>query len=188
MSTAAPPRGAGAAPRLAPVTVIGAVVEAALLWRFGWSAPLAAYLVFGVAATAVSASDLACRRVPNRATAPALVAGIVLLGVASAHSGQWWSLARAGIATVALAAFYLALGLASRGGMGMGDVKWAGVVGLYCGWLGWRAVFGATLLAFVAAALFVLICRLATVGTRRRTVPMAPFMSAGALAVIVLSR
>jgi prepilin signal peptidase PulO-like enzyme (type II secretory pathway) len=61
-------------------------------------------------------------------------------------------------------------------------------VGLYCGWLGWPAVFNATLLAFVAAALFVLICRLATVGTRRRTMPMAPFMAVGALAVIVLSR
>lgn len=33
---------------------------------------------------------------------------------------------------------------------------------------------------------FDLICRLATVGTRRRTVPMAPFMAASALAVIVL--
>ena len=186
MSTAAPPRGVGAAPRLAAVTAIGAVVEATLFWRFGWSDALAAYLVFGVAATAVSASDLACRRVPDRVTGPALVAGMALLGVASAHSGQWWPIARAGIATAALGAFYLALGLASRGGMGMGDVKWAGVVGLYCGWLGWPAVFGATLLAFVAAALFVLICRLATVETRRPTIPLAPFMAVGALAAIVL--
>ena len=188
MSAAAPLHGVGAAPRLAAVTAIGAAVEATLSWRFGWSDALAAYLVFGVAATAVSASDVACRRVPNRVTAPAFVAGIVLLAVGSAHSGQWWPLVRAGIATAALAVFYLALGLASRGGMCMGDVKWAAVVGLYCGWLGWPAVFNATLLAFVAAALFVLICRLATVGTRRRTVPMAPFMAVGALTVIVLSR
>lgn len=45
MSTAAPLHGAGIAPRLAAVTAAGAVVEATLFWRFGWSAALAAYLV-----------------------------------------------------------------------------------------------------------------------------------------------
>ena len=176
------------AARFAATGGLGAAVEAIILWRFGWSPPLGAYLVLGAAATAVSATDLAQRRVPNRAVLAALVPGAALLALASGLEATWWPLARAGIATVVLACFYLALGLVFPSGMGMGDVKWAGVVGLYCGWLGWRAVFGATLLAFVAAALVVLICRLATVGARRRTVPMAPFMSVGALAVILVAR
>ena len=188
MSAAAALPRAATAPRLAAVTVIGAVVEATLFWRFAWSAALAAYLVFGVAATAVSASDLACRRVPNRVTAPAFVAGIVLLAVASAHSGQWRPLARAGIATVALGAFYLALGLASRGGMGMGDVKWAAVTGLFLGWISWPAVATATLLVFAGAALFVVVRHVAAPGRRQSVLAMAPFMAAGALAAILVVR
>ncbi|MHB1555804.1 MAG: hypothetical protein ACYCZP_18050, partial [Acidimicrobiales bacterium] len=60
--------------RIAATGAVAAAVEAAILWRFGWSPPLGAYLVFGAAATAVSATDLAQRRVPNRAVLAALVA------------------------------------------------------------------------------------------------------------------
>lgn len=187
MSTAASLRGVGSRPRLAAVAV-GAAVEAALAWRFGWSVTLPAYLVFGAAATAVSVSDLACRLVPDRVTAPAFLAGVVLLAVASAHSGQWWPLARAGIAMAVLAAFYLALGLWAKGGMGLGDVKWAAVVGLYCGWLGWPAIFDATLFAFGAAALVILARHRLDPVARRAVLPMAPFMAAGALAAILLNR
>ncbi|MHB1930578.1 MAG: prepilin peptidase [Acidimicrobiales bacterium] len=136
----------------------------------------------------MSATDLAARRVPNRAVLPGLVAALVLLGVASAISGAWWPLARAGIAMVVLAGFYLALGLAFPSGMGMGDVKWAAVVGLLLGWLGWPAVATGTLLAFAAAALGGLLLRLATSRRGRLVLPMAPFMTAGALVAVLALR
>lgn len=188
MSNAVTLPGAGTPLRLVATAVVGAGVEAALCWRFGWSPALPAYLVFGASATVVSAADLATRRVPNRVTVPACIAGAALLAVASEHSGRWWPSGRGAIAMVVLAAFYLVLGLASSGGMGMGDVKWAGVVGLYCGWLGWPAVFDATLLAFVAAALVVGARRLVAPSHRRTVLPMVPFMAAGALAAVLLAR
>ncbi|MGH9099502.1 MAG: prepilin peptidase [Acidimicrobiales bacterium] len=188
MSTASSLRGVDSPARLAATVVVGAGVEAALAWRFGWSVALPAYLVFGAVATAVSATDLAARRVPDRVTAPALLGGAVLLAVASAHSGKWWPLGRAGIAMAVLGCFYLALGLVSKGGMGMGDVKWAGVVGLYCGWLGWPAPLDATLLAFAAAALVVIARRACAPNGDRRVLPMAPFMAAGALLAVLLAR
>jgi hypothetical protein len=120
--------------RLAGAVVAAVAVDAALAWRLGANPALPAYLAFGAAAGVVSVSDLVARRVPNRVTAPLYGAGITLLPVASAASGQWWPLARAGIAMAALDSFYLLLGLAFAGGMGMGDVKWAGAVGLFCGW------------------------------------------------------
>ncbi|HMA46261.1 MAG TPA: prepilin peptidase, partial [Frankiaceae bacterium] len=71
-------------------------------------------------------------------------------------------------------------------GMGYGDVKLAGLLGLTLGWLGW----GAVLLGLVAgvgcgglAALGVLALRRAQ---RRTRIPYGPFLLAGALAGALL--
>ena len=174
-----------------PIAATGAVaaaVEAATVWRFGWSPPLGAYLVFGAAATAVSATDIALRRVPNRAVLAALLPGAALLALASGLDATWWPLARAGIAMVVLAGFYLALALAFPSGMGMGDVKWAAVTGLFLGWISWPAVATGTLLSFAGAALFVTVRYVAAPGCRRAVLAMAPFMAAGALVAILVVR
>ena len=174
--------------RIAATGAVAAVVEAAILWRFGWSPRLGAYLVFGATATAVSATDLAARRVPNRAVLVALVPGAALLTLASGLDATWWPLARAAIAMVVLAGFYLTLGLAFPSGMGMGDVKWAAVTGLFLGWISWPAVATATMVTFAGAALFVTVRHVAAPGCRRAVLAMAPFMAAGALAAILVVR
>jgi leader peptidase (prepilin peptidase)/N-methyltransferase len=173
--------------RIAVACALGAVIEAAMAWRFGWSAELPAYLAFGAVAATVTVTDLAARRIPNRVVAPAYIAGLALLVGASAGAGPWWPLARAAIGAVLLAGFYLALGLAFPAGMGLGDVKWAGLIGLYLGYLGWTTLPAATLVAFVAAAMFLVTGRAARWG-RQLVLPMAPFMTAGALAAVLTTR
>jgi prepilin signal peptidase PulO-like enzyme (type II secretory pathway) len=69
---------------------------------------------------------------------------------------------------------------------GPGDVKWAGVLGPYLGRLDWSALVIGTLLAFLAAGVALLVARL--VGRRRSSLPMAPFMTFGALAAILATR
>ena len=174
--------------RIAATGAVAAAVEAATVWRFGWSPPLGAYLVFGATATAVSATDLALRRIPNRAVLAALLPGAVLLAFASGFDAAWWPLVRAAIAMVVLASFYLALGLAFPSGMGMGDVKWAAVTGLFLGWISWPAVATATMVAFAGAALFVTVRHVAAPVCRRAVLAMAPFMAAGALVAILVVR
>lgn len=97
--------------RAAATVTAGLVIEAAVIWRFGWSAPLTAYSGLAVIGAVVSATDLAARRIPNPVVLSAYPITAVLIVLASAPSGLWWPLARAGIATAGLAAFYLALGL-----------------------------------------------------------------------------
>lgn len=70
----------------------------------------------------------------------------------------------------------------------MGDAKWAAVVGLVLGYLGWAAVADGTLLGFAAAALFVLARRLAGVRLGGAAVPMAPFTVTGALVAVLAAR
>ena len=172
--------------RIVGTVAAGLVIEAAVVWRFGWSAPLAAYSCLAVIGAVVSATDLAARRIPNLIVVPAYPITAVFLAVASTPSGLWWSLARASIAAAGLAAFYLALGLAFPAGMGLGDVKWAGVLGAYLGWLGWSPVVSGTLIAFLAAAVVVLAA--GVVGRRQAGLPMAPFMTLGAIGAVLAAR
>ena len=172
--------------RIAGTVLAGMVIEAAMAWRFGWSPPLAAYSYLALTGAVVSATDLAARRVPNRVVLPAYPISAALLVVACLPSAPWWPLARAGIAAAVLGGFYLALGLAFPAGMGLGDVKWAGVLGAYLGWLGWSAMVDGTLIAFIAAAGALVVAR--AVGRRRASLPMAPFMTLGAVVAVLATK
>ena len=122
---------------------------------------------------AVAAIDLEHRIVPNRILAPAAV--WALGAGAMVRTGELGELAVAGAAA---SLCLLLAALAHPGGMGMGDVKLAGVMGLYLG----VSVVPAMLVAFVAGSL-VGIAMVARDGAaaRKRAVPFAPFLALGGL-------
>ena len=71
--------------------------------------------------------------------------------------------------------------LINPSGLGLGDVKLAGVLGAFLGWLGWPAVLVGTVAAFVinaAVALVLLAAR--QVGTKSG-IAFGPAMVAGAV-------
>ena len=187
------PAGAGARELLAPgpVAVRAPVVEAltALLavltvLRFGASWELPAFLLLVVAGVLLTVVDLRHRLLPNRVVLPALAAGAALLLVPAVADGAWDALLRAVLGAATLFAVYLALALVSPGGLGMGDVKLAALLGLYLGWLGWPAVVLGALAGFVVQA----VVALALLATRRiglrGELPFGPAMLAGAALVI----
>ena len=81
------------------------------------------------AGVALALIDLELRRLPNAIIFPSYPVLAVLLAASAAWQHDWWSLARARIAGVALFGFYLLLVLVYRAGMGWGDVKLAGLLG-----------------------------------------------------------
>jgi leader peptidase (prepilin peptidase)/N-methyltransferase len=98
-----------------------------MVWRFGWSATLPAFLYLGAILVVISAADLTTGRVPNRVVLPAYIVGPGLFVIASAISGTWSSLVRAGVGMALMGAFFLVLALMFPRGMGMGDpltVSW----------------------------------------------------------------
>ena len=124
------------------------------------------------------------RLLPKRVVLPELAVGKALLLLPAVADGAWDALLRAVLGAAALFAVYLALALVSPGGLGMGDVKLAALVGLYLGWLGWAAVVLGALAGFVVQA----VVALGLLATRRiglrGELPFGPAMLAGAAVVI----
>jgi leader peptidase (prepilin peptidase) / N-methyltransferase len=174
--------------RMLAAGIVGAAAEAGMVWRFGWSASLPAFLYFGAVAALVGASDLTERLVPNRVILPAYLIGPALLLLGCIGSGKWVALGRAGLAMAAVGGFFLALALVFPRGMGMGDCKLAGVVGLYLGWIGWSEVLTGVLLGYLGAALIVIALRAVGSSIGRGGMPFAPFMAGGALFVVLFVR
>jgi leader peptidase (prepilin peptidase)/N-methyltransferase len=168
-----------------PVVEVGTGLLAALtVLGAGLSWALPAFLLLAVAGVLLTVVDLQHRLLPNRVVLPALAGGAVLLLLPALADGAWDQLLRAALGAAALFVAYLALALASPGGLGMGDVKLAALLGLYLGWVGWAAVVLGALAGFVVQAAVAL----ALLATRRiglrGELPFGPAMLAGAALVI----
>ncbi len=97
---------------------------------------LPAYLWFGLAAAALTVIDVEHHRLPNRIVYPTYAAGLLLLGLAAAVGSDGPAYLRGLLAMAALYGLFLLLALLSPGALGLGDVKLAGLLGLYLGFLG----------------------------------------------------
>jgi leader peptidase (prepilin peptidase) / N-methyltransferase len=121
--------------------------------------------------------DLEYRIIPNRLTLLGAIVAIVL-GTALDPAGEPQRL----IAGAAAGGFLLLAALAYPGGMGMGDVKLAGVMGLFLG----RAVAPAILIALLAGVLYggLIIARAGAQAARKTAVPFGPFLALGAIVAV----
>lgn len=176
------------------------------LWQ---DAPLAFWLVlaacayFAVMAVRLTVIDVRHHLLPNRIVFPSYaVAGVLLLAAALAGTAGPASggnttdgtlpglLAVPALRVVAGAAilwlFYFVLRFAYPPGMGFGDVKLAGVLGMYLGYLGWGHLFAGTFLAFLLGGLWSLALLAARRGTLKSSIPFGPFMLAGTAAAMLL--
>jgi leader peptidase (prepilin peptidase) / N-methyltransferase len=172
----------GVRPIVVPPGVVAALAigtAAAALIEFDLSARAFVAAFFSAVLVVIAAVDLERRIVPNRIVVPASV--IVLLGniAAQPDRAKEWTIA-------ALASMLVALGvsLATRGGVGMGDVKLAFLLGAGLGW----DVLGAVVVAMLAT----LVVGLVIIGrrglqARKETIPFAPLLVLGALVSLFLS-
>jgi leader peptidase (prepilin peptidase)/N-methyltransferase len=164
-----------------PVVELGTGVLFALTaWRFGVVWELPAFLVLAAASVLLAIIDVQHRLLPNRVLVPAFVAGAILLTGAAALSGDWAALLRAGVAALVLFAVYLVLALIAPSGLGMGDVKLAGLLGLYLGWIGWGEVIVGAAAGFVVQAFAGLVLLAGRRIGLRSELPFGPAMLLGA--------
>jgi leader peptidase (prepilin peptidase) / N-methyltransferase len=132
---------------------------------------------FVVALLVVSVVDIRTRRIPNRIVLPAAI--IVLfahVAVAPERALEWIA------ASLGAFGLLLMLALLYPGGLGMGDVKLALLLGAALGW----AVASALAIGLVAAALAgVAMIVFGGWSARKATLPLGPFLAFGSLAVLL---
>lgn len=166
---------------------------AALAWQVAVAVCLAvvAVLAVGLRPAAIPAlylaavtpllvlTDLREHRLPNRFVLPGYAAAA--LGLV----GEWVLGAPPFLALVAGAAYFaFLLVFAIAGGMGMGDVKLAGVLGLAAGLLDSTTAVLSPALAFLGGGVVAVV--LLVTGRRGRHLPFGPFMLGGFWAAMVL--
>jgi leader peptidase (prepilin peptidase)/N-methyltransferase len=127
---------------------------------------------------AIALIDVEHRIIPNRITYPALIAFPLFLVVARAF-GAPVDLPRMAIGGLVYGGGLLIVAVVSRG-MGMGDVKLAGVIGIVLGSLGLRYVGVAAGAAIALGGLGGIVALL--VGrSRKDAIPFGPYMAVGAM-------
>lgn len=161
---------------------------AAVAVRLGADWALAGFLVVVAGLVAISAVDLERFIVPNRILYPTLFIAAPLLLLAAAMDDDW-----SGARTAALGggmgwAMLLVIHLISPKGMGFGDVRLAGLIGMMLGWLSLGHVLVGLFLGFLTASMVGV--GLILVGRRGRKdrVPFGPFLAAGAVLAVLFGR
>lgn len=151
---------------------VGQAISAALV--------LAGFLYLAAVSVALAAIDIDVKRLPDRIVLPSYAVGVVLLLATALVGGDWVAFARAAAGAGLLFAFYLVLALLKPGGMGMGDVKLAGVLGLFLGQLGWAELVVGAAAAFLLGGLAGIVILISRRGGRGTAIPFGPWMLAGA--------
>ena len=166
--------------RWLPVSLVLTAVAVAAI---GPSALLAGPLALAVVSGELVRIDIETHRLPKRLVLPcfaAAIAGIALDGILNSTtpggaigSGAVWF------------GFFLLLNLG--GGMGMGDVKLAGVLGLCLGSLGAASAVLGMLLAFLFGGVAGGVVLARRVGGIRSRIPFGPFLLAGFWVALALT-
>lgn len=167
---------AGTAVLLALVAVRFLVVD-----TMPWALP--AYLYLGALAVALALIDLDVHRLPDALVLPAYPVLAALLAVASWGSGEasaGAALLRAALGGAALFTFYGVAWLIHPRGMGLGDVKLAGVLGAGLAWLGWGTFAVGAFAAFVAGGFYAIGLLVTGRAGRSTGIPFGPWMLLGA--------
>jgi leader peptidase (prepilin peptidase) / N-methyltransferase len=160
--------------RYPAVELVTALLLAGSVWKFGLGGSAAVASFFCLALVAVSATDLEHRIIPNRIVVPAGV--IVLAANTALHPGPQWAIGAFGAS-----AFLLVAALAYPGGMGMGDVKLAFLMGAALG----KTVPVALFVGMIAAMIpgIVLLVRHGR-AARKMGVPFGPFLALGSVVAL----
>ncbi|MDA1216519.1 MAG: prepilin peptidase, partial [Chloroflexi bacterium] len=177
--------------RLVVVEVVVGALFLAVYLQFGLSVAAVVIATITSFLLAVAIIDLEHRLILNKMVTPAAVAALALapfwpsMGITRTffgNSGMMGSLANSALAGVGAFLFFLIIFLIYPGGMGEGDWKLAGVLGLL---VGYPAILVAIWLSTVIAGALAVLLLLLRVRGHKDALPFGPFLAGGAYVVLL---
>ncbi|MFI2752061.1 prepilin peptidase [Cellulomonas sp. P22] len=159
-----------------------AILFALVAWHFGAVAVLPAVLYVVAISVALALIDIDVRRLPDAIVLPSYPVAVALLALASWNPGgasDWGALVRALIGGASMFLAYFVLVIVYPPGMGLGDVKLAGVLGLFLGWFGWSALVVGWFSAFLLGGVFSVGLLLTGRAGRKSGIPFGPWLLLG---------
>ncbi|MCR6546756.1 prepilin peptidase [Dehalobacterium formicoaceticum] len=145
-----------------------------------WGMKLLPYLTLTSILLVISFIDLDCFRIPNSIIITGLLLGI---GFNTFFPFIYWFDALIGFMTGGGILFLIAL--ASRGGMGGGDIKLGAMIGFY---LGWQQVLLAIFMGALFASIVSVFLIIGKKKSQKDAIPFGPFLSLGTLISIIFGK
>ena len=174
------PAGRSPARTVAAALVTGVLFGAAAS-HFGHDVILAPFCVFFAMLVVVSFTDLSHRLVPRRLLYGAMFLVVPLLVVTSAVDHRWHSLSGSAIAGAVAYGLFFAVWWFLPQGMGFGDVRLAGAIGVTVGYLSLLHAYVAFFAGFLIGSVFGLVMAAVWSSGRKTRIPFGPSLAVGAV-------
>lgn len=160
--------------------VVGGVVGA----RLGFEPIVWAWIYLGGVGVVLADIDWQTRLLPTKLIAPSYLVLAALVVLAGVVDDDWHAVLRAGYGGLATFAFFYVMWFIYPRGMGFGDVRLSGLLGLALGYVGWGPVFVGMYAGFLLGGLGGALLTALRLFHRKRF-PFGPFMLVGALVGLV---
>ncbi len=163
------------------VEVMNGILYVLVLYKYGISWALPFFLALGSALLIITFIDIEFQIIPDEITIPGAIIGIIagwlLLPdpfARSMHMGIMTTLIGAALGF----GLYYVVAVASRGGMGGGDIKMMAMVGAF---LGWKGVLLTTFTGSLFGSVIGLYLMVFKGKGRKSKIPFGPFLALGAI-------
>ena len=147
-----------------------------LVWRFGLGLPAAVYALLYSSLLVITLIDLDHQIIPDRISLPGMVVGLAASSVILPTG-----FLNALIGLLLGGSLFYGVAVASRGGMGGGDIKLIAMIGAF---LGWKQVLLTIFIGALAGSVIGLFLMVFKGKSRKHAVPFGPFLSLGAVVAL----
>nr|NCW97043.1 hypothetical protein [Actinomycetota bacterium] len=131
----------------------------------------------------LSLVDIREMRIPNRILFPGiLITSLTILSVALLRMDLWRAILAIFGGVISAATFFM-IHLLKPKGLGMGDVKFAGLIGIALSWISFPSGLIGLGIAFIASSIYSILVFVVKRDRFQRIIPFAPFMLLGLLFV-----
>lgn len=163
------------------VELVFGVSFASAFWTIGLSYALWGVCIALFASLVGGLIDTQIRKIPNSITYPSAMAIVIIALMESLLRHSWTPLLGALVSMFAVFSSFVAINVASKGGMGLGDAKLAAVIAGALIPFGYRYVLWAMVAAFFGGSIYGIVQIKLHRASRKTAVPFGLFLALGLL-------